>query len=77
MNISGAQLIIDFLEQRGVDIVAGMLGGALLPHAKRAAPRPRSAMCSPGTSKRPDSSPRVWRDCPAAPESASSPPVRA
>ncbi len=31
MNISGAQLIIDFLEQRGVDIVAGMPGGALLP----------------------------------------------
>ena len=31
MNISGAQLIIDFLEQRGVDIVTGMPGGALLP----------------------------------------------
>jgi acetolactate synthase-1/2/3 large subunit len=31
VNISGAQLIIDFLEQRGVDLVAGMPGGALLP----------------------------------------------
>jgi acetolactate synthase-1/2/3 large subunit len=31
VNISGAELIIDLLEQRGVDIVAGMPGGALLP----------------------------------------------
>lgn len=31
MDISGAELIIHLLEQRGVDIVAGMPGGALLP----------------------------------------------
>ena len=31
MDISGAELIIDLLEKRGVDIVAGMPGGALLP----------------------------------------------
>ena len=31
MNISGAELIIDLLEQRGINMVAGMPGGALLP----------------------------------------------
>jgi acetolactate synthase-1/2/3 large subunit len=31
MQRSGAQLIIDFLEQRGVRFVAGMPGGANLP----------------------------------------------
>lgn len=40
MQRSGAQLIIDFLEQRGVGVVAGMPGGANLPlydalHASR------------------------------------------
>ena len=31
MKISGAELVIDLLEQQGVDIVAGVPGGALLP----------------------------------------------
>ncbi len=74
---TGAEIIIKLLERQGVDIVAGIPGGANLPIYDALFEAAGFVTSSPGTNRARASSPRAWPVFRGSPRCASPCPVPA